>query len=56
MIRIGIIGVRGRMGRAIVRAACEAGDVKVVAGVASAASKEIGKDVAKRFGHGRITN
>ncbi len=50
MIRIGIIGVTGRMGRAIVRAAGEVSDVKVVAGVASASSKELGKDIGELAG------
>jgi 4-hydroxy-tetrahydrodipicolinate reductase len=46
-----IIGVTGRMGRALVRAAAEAGgDMRVVAGVASRASAECGKDVAELAG------
>ena len=47
---IAIIGVTGRMGRAIVRAAAESSDVKVVAGLASASSKEAGKDVGELAG------
>ncbi len=50
MTRIAIIGVTGRMGRAIVRAAGESSDVKVVAGVASASSRELGKDVGELAG------
>jgi 4-hydroxy-tetrahydrodipicolinate reductase len=48
--RIAIVGVTGRMGRAIVRAAGESSNVKVVAGVASASSKELGKDVGELAG------
>ncbi len=50
MTRIAIIGVTGRMGRAIVRAAGESSDVNVVAGLASASSKELGKDVGELAG------
>lgn len=50
MTRIAVIGVTGRMGRAIVRAAGESPDVKVVAGVASASSSELGKDVDELAG------
>lgn len=50
MTRIAVIGVTGRMGRAIVRAAGESPDVKVVAGVASASSSELGKDVGELAG------
>ncbi|HEU4626496.1 MAG TPA: 4-hydroxy-tetrahydrodipicolinate reductase [Steroidobacteraceae bacterium] len=45
MTRIALIGATGRMGRAIVRAARESTDVRVVAGIASAQSAELGKDV-----------
>jgi len=50
MIRVAIIGVTGRMGRAIVRAADEQNDVSVVAGVASATSRELGKDIGELAG------
>ena len=50
MISIAVIGVTGRMGRAIVRAASESSDVKVVAGFASAGSKGVGKDVGELAG------
>ncbi len=50
MTTIAIIGVTGRLGRAIVRAASESADVKVVAGLASPSSKELGKDVGELAG------
>ena len=50
MIGVAVIGVTGRMGRAIVRAAGEAGGVTIVAGVASASSKELGRDVGELAG------
>jgi 4-hydroxy-tetrahydrodipicolinate reductase len=50
MIRLAIIGVTGRMGRAIVRAAGESEDARVVAGIASASSNEIGKDLGELTG------
>jgi 4-hydroxy-tetrahydrodipicolinate reductase len=50
MTHIAIIGVTGRMGRAIVRAAGESADVKVAAGLASPSSKELGKDVGELAG------
>jgi 4-hydroxy-tetrahydrodipicolinate reductase len=50
MTRIAVIGVAGRMGRAIVRAARETADLKVVAGVASAKSTELEKDVGTLAG------
>ena len=50
MIRIAIIGASGRMGRAIVRAAAESQDARVVAGVASASSAELGKDLGELAG------
>jgi 4-hydroxy-tetrahydrodipicolinate reductase len=43
--RVAIIGVTGRMGRALVRAAQESADLNVVAGVASAKSADIGTDI-----------
>jgi len=50
MISIAVIGVTGRMGRAIVRVASESSDVKVIAGLASADSKSVGKDVGELAG------
>lgn len=55
MTRIAIIGVTGRMGRAIVRAAKDSHDgqikdVQIVAGLASAGSREIGKDIGELAG------
>ncbi|MEP7245488.1 MAG: 4-hydroxy-tetrahydrodipicolinate reductase [Gammaproteobacteria bacterium] len=50
MIRVAVIGVTGRMGRAIVRAADESNEVDIVAGIASAHSKEAGKDVGELAG------
>jgi len=48
--RLAIIGVTGRMGRAIVRAAGETQGAQVVAGLASAASKELGRDIGELAG------
>lgn len=48
--RVAIIGVAGRMGRAIVRAALESGEVEIAAGIASAASESLGKDVGELAG------
>jgi 4-hydroxy-tetrahydrodipicolinate reductase len=50
MTRVAIIGVTGRMGRAIVRAAKESTGLEVVAGVASAKSGELGKDIGTLAG------
>lgn len=50
MTRLAVIGVTGRMGRAIVRAASESNGVNVVAGIASPASKELGRDVGELAG------
>lgn len=52
MIRVAVIGVTGRMGRAIVRAAEGSDEVKIVAGVASASSPEVGRDVGGLAGIG----
>lgn len=53
MTRAAIIGVTGRMGRAIVRVAHDSGDVQIVAGLASERSSELGKDVGELAGIGR---
>jgi 4-hydroxy-tetrahydrodipicolinate reductase len=50
MIAVAVIGVTGRMGRAIVRAANESGDVKIVAGTASEKSKDLGADTGTLAG------
>jgi len=50
VIRVAVIGVTGRMGRAIVRAADESTEVDVVAGVASATSRELGRDIGELAG------
>jgi 4-hydroxy-tetrahydrodipicolinate reductase len=44
VIRVAIIGVTGRMGRALVRAAPEFPDLTIAAAVASAGSSGVGKD------------
>jgi 4-hydroxy-tetrahydrodipicolinate reductase len=49
-VRLAIIGVTGRMGRALVRAAKESIEVQVVAAVASATSAEIGSDAGALAG------
>jgi 4-hydroxy-tetrahydrodipicolinate reductase len=50
MTSVAVIGVTGRMGRAIVRTSAEAGDVKVVAGIASPNSNELGRDLGELAG------
>jgi 4-hydroxy-tetrahydrodipicolinate reductase len=50
VIRAAIIGVSGRMGRELVRAASDNPDLSVVAAVASPASAEIGKDAGELAG------
>ena len=50
MIRLAVIGVTGRMGRAIVRAADDSNEVDVVAGVGSGKSPELGKDLGELAG------
>jgi 4-hydroxy-tetrahydrodipicolinate reductase len=54
VIRAAIIGVTGRMGRAVVRAASETPDVSVVAAVASATSSALGNDAGELAGVGTI--
>ena len=49
-VRVAVIGVTGRMGRAIVRAADESNEVDVVAGVASGKSAELGRDIGELAG------
>ena len=50
MIRAAIIGVSGRMGRELVRAAFENPDLSVIAAVASPTSPAIGKDAGELAG------
>jgi 4-hydroxy-tetrahydrodipicolinate reductase len=50
MIRLAVIGVTGRMGRAIVRAADDSNEVDVVSGVASGKSSQLGKDLGELAG------
>ena len=50
MIRAAIIGVSGRMGRELVRAAVETPGLAVAAAVASASSQAIGKDAGELAG------
>jgi 4-hydroxy-tetrahydrodipicolinate reductase len=50
VIRAAIIGVSGRMGRALVSAAPETSDVSVVAAVASQTSSALGKDAGELAG------
>ncbi len=54
MIRAAIVGVTGRMGCALVRAAAEAMDVRVTAAVASLGSTAIGRDAGELAGVGSI--
>jgi 4-hydroxy-tetrahydrodipicolinate reductase len=49
-VRVAVIGVTGRMGRAIVRAADESNDIDVVAGIASGNSAELAKDIGELAG------
>jgi 4-hydroxy-tetrahydrodipicolinate reductase len=54
VIRAAVIGVTGRMGRALVRAAADTPDISVVAAVASAQSSALGKDAGEVAGVGVI--
>jgi 4-hydroxy-tetrahydrodipicolinate reductase len=60
VIRAAIIGVSGRMGRELIRAARENSELSVVAAVASPASTVVGKDAGELAGIGpiglRVTN
>ena len=53
MIRVALIGVSGRMGRALVRAAAEIPSLSIVAAVASSASSALGKDTGELAGLAR---
>ena len=54
MIRAAIIGVTGRMGRALVQAAAEGSDVRVTGAIASAASSALGRDAGELAGANSI--
>jgi 4-hydroxy-tetrahydrodipicolinate reductase len=54
VIRVAVIGVTGRMGRAIVRAAKESGDAQVVAGVSSVGNSDLRKDIGELAGIGKL--
>ncbi len=54
MIRAAIVGVSGRMGCALVRAAAEAADIHVVGAVASSASAALGRDAGALAGVANI--
>jgi 4-hydroxy-tetrahydrodipicolinate reductase len=54
MTRVAIIGVTGRMGQALVRAATEAPDVAVAAAVASLKNSALGKDAGELAGVGKL--
>jgi 4-hydroxy-tetrahydrodipicolinate reductase len=54
MKRVAIIGVTGRMGLALVRAASEVPDVAVAAAVASRKSAALGKDAGELAGVGKL--
>ena len=47
MIRVAIIGVTGRMGQALVRAAGDVPQIRIAGGVASAASSGVGRDIGE---------
>jgi 4-hydroxy-tetrahydrodipicolinate reductase len=53
-IRVAIIGVPGRMGCALVRAAAETPDMRVAAAVASPSSAAVGRDAGELAGVGSI--
>lgn len=54
MTRVVIVGVTGRMGRALVRAATASKEFEVVAGVASPRSAELGRDIGELAGVGAL--
>ena len=54
MLRVLIIGAAGRMGRALVHAARERSDVRVVAGVESPGSAHVGEDIGEIAGVGTL--
>jgi 4-hydroxy-tetrahydrodipicolinate reductase len=50
MTRVAIIGVTGRMGQALVRAASDVPEVRITGGVASAVSSAVGRDIGELAG------
>jgi 4-hydroxy-tetrahydrodipicolinate reductase len=54
MTRAAVIGVTGRMGLALVRAASESKDISIAAAVASAKSSALGKDAGELAGLGKL--
>jgi len=54
VIRAAIIGISGRMGHALVRAAAERTDIKITAAVASRGSPSTAKDAGELAGAGKI--
>jgi 4-hydroxy-tetrahydrodipicolinate reductase len=54
VLRLLLIGAAGRMGQAVVRAALERSDVRLTAGVVSAESAHIGRDLGEIAGVGSI--
>ena len=54
MIRAAIIGISGRMGHALVRAAGERSDIKISVAVASRGSRSVGQDAGELAGVGKI--
>jgi len=54
VVRVVIIGASGRVGRALVRAAGEVGEVRITGAVASAASASLGRDAGELAGTGRL--
>lgn len=54
MLRVLIIGAAGRMGRALVHAARERSDVRVVAGVETSGSAHAGQDIGEIAGVGTL--
>src|SRR3569833_871403 len=54
MTRAAVIGVTGRMGLALVRAASESKNISIAAAVASAKSSALGKDAGELAGVGKL--
>jgi 4-hydroxy-tetrahydrodipicolinate reductase len=54
VVRAAIIGISGRMGHALVRAAGERSDIKISAAVASRGSASVGRDAGDLVGVGKI--
>ena len=54
MTRVAVVGAAGRMGREVVRAALEDGDIELVGGVVEPGDEEVGADLGELCGLGRI--